>query len=98
MTSSYIRVFTTNYIKGTRAREISSDAVSFLTPTKRVSRKSIKLTATRREAKTISNSSWAPTKTLLINKVNPWPPVAINQGWFIRNILFFFVFCFYVMF
>ena len=21
----------------------------------------------------------------MINKVNPWPPVAINHGWFIRN-------------
>ena len=81
----FIRVFATFDIKGTRAREISLDATPFLTPTKREPWKSIPTAARRRGFKTISNSSRAHIKNLLMNKVNSCSPVAINQGWFIRN-------------
>ena len=57
----------------------------FSTPTKEAPRKLIPITRPRREATTTSNSSCAHLKNLMINKVNLWPPVAINQGWFIRN-------------
>ena len=44
-------------------------------------------TANRRGVKTMSNSVRAHLENLMINKVkvNLLPPVAINQGWFIRN-------------